>query len=383
MAQFFWTANPADIGGPPGNLGIVQPWEPLGTLRVVDETIQTGFPVAGVTASLEITVASNSSLRRLAALVSVDGVAIPQVVDAEIWMHYVAIGTNETRGALRADLAATAATATVLVGGLKNTGTTTENGRYLNGGFSALDSGPGAGPDVYKQRLRAEGSTFLAKLWRAADPEPANWLLVSNAVGVSTPGAVGWFQFRSVASEKRRIIAIGVGTDGDSAPDAAPTMVPGPAAATAFASAASLGMAGLGHLRQRAAVAVPGPAAGSDAIGKLRLPGQATTRLPAPMAIALGASGGFSTLAASLSGLSANAAARLRVIGNLAALIRIPRLVASAGAGGLAFLVPTPGRTSTAAAGSRDRQAGKVHRQLVPIARPRLVKISAEETNDG
>lgn len=381
MARFFWQPDTADIGGPPSDLGIVQPWDPLGVFTVVDETAQTVFKVPGVAATLEITHPTSGALRRLAAFVSIGGIPLPETADAEIWMHFVANGAvNETRNALRADLSTSTATATLLTGGLRRAEGQSENARYLNGAFLELGTGPGGPQNIYKQRVRAEGSTLFTKVWRAADPEPAGWTITTPNVDVTGPGAVGWFQSNTDTVWRPRIVAIGIGTGGDSAPDA-----PIPSASTAAAAIATVVAAMVstasGRLRHNATIAGSGIAAISAGIAGQRFAGPLVGRLPGPKANASGATGGMSALAAVIAGPAASAVGRLRAFGTVAGSIPPSGLMATARAGALP--APTPGRTLRPAPGDRRIEIETGRHLLVPDLPAASAVIFPEETDNG
>lgn len=386
MVQFFWTASPADIGGPPSDLALVQPWAPFSAIEVVDEATATPPTDPSFPASLEIRRTQTGGARRLVAFTAIGGVPVPDSADAEVFMHFVAIGSaNEARAALRANLSMPDSSATTLTGGLKRSQGEGELARYIDAVFTELARDPSLnqGANIYKQRVRVEGDLLRARIWLAADPEPADWQLSATGLGIADPGAVGYFQFSNTTNFFNRVLALGIGTDGDPAPTevtgSSGEAISGPAAM----SVRGLAFAGSGRIREFGSATAAIAAPRTQAAGGPAHRGVALLRLATPGASATGAFDGLSRAAARLARTLANAAGRLRVSGLLAPALAAPRIAASGTGASPAGPGLAPGRTLRVFAPDRHRRAAAGARMLVPSDRVGPLAFSPEEIDHG
>jgi hypothetical protein len=95
--------------------------------------------------------------------------------------------------------------------------------KYTDGNLTTLARfGSPAEDTFYYRRFRAHGEEIKAKVWRAADPEPAGW---DVSVTDGDHGS-GWVGLGSYDGETVQTDSIGVGTGGSSAPgpDAVPSV---------------------------------------------------------------------------------------------------------------------------------------------------------------
>src|SRR5690606_34628530 len=89
--------------------------------------------------------------------------------------------------------------------------------KFVAGTFTALaTTSAGVDNDPVWMRARVVGDELKLKIWRYGSPEPSSWALEATDNSLAAPGYVGVSTF---ARATWHLIAVGVGTGGDPAPD--------------------------------------------------------------------------------------------------------------------------------------------------------------------
>lgn len=217
MAQFYWEALDDDIGGPPSNCVLTQPWASWTSLNIGIETEPNTVTLLNERAHL-ICNASGSS-RRGIIWSEIGGVEVPSSANSEIWMLFVPQGAGSD-GRLALRMSGAASSENCYLGGYRRYTSNAQQGKYVSGTYSDIGTATyNPGYKAYEARHRVNGTTIQTKVWLHGDPEPETWTLSNTDASITTAGGHGLFQFNpSGSGSALRIFAVGIGTDGDTAP---------------------------------------------------------------------------------------------------------------------------------------------------------------------
>jgi len=207
MAQYWWTPDPADLGGAPsdwtsvvGNRG----------LEVKEDSSER----------LYLQIGGGSNTITMQTLDSVGGVSLTNLQDTEIYAEYFfdsAIEGPGNRDMRQIHRFSGPSNRTGYTFG--NSSSSIEVNRFLNGGFGTLATQSGVVPTSGSQRIftrsSSVGSAQKVRQWYNAAPEPLTWNLEVTNTEIVQTGRVGQYSYWS---EYFRLYGMGIGTDGDAAP---------------------------------------------------------------------------------------------------------------------------------------------------------------------
>jgi len=215
MAQYWWTPASGDIGSSPTGWSVGSAWDASINDPIVGQN--------GTTSELYVEFSGLGKRDDQAWFIdSINGTSITSITDAELFFVIDFMDDQSSvSGLFRAQK--TAKTGAVVEFFERNQDVRLdmfEAGVVTSVGSANL---PVYNTDRTNFRSHVVGTAVKSKSWFASVSEPASWDVEGTNTIVSASGGVGIY---SGWQGTFRIIAIGVGTDGDAAPSSAPATGP-------------------------------------------------------------------------------------------------------------------------------------------------------------
>lgn len=195
MAQFYWEALEEDIGGPPSNCILSQPWGSWSSLNIGIEETPNSVSLLNERAHLICDASGNS--RRGIVWSEIGGVSVPASANSEVWMLFAPQGaSSDTRLALR--MSGAASSENCYLGGYRRYARNAQQGKYVSGSYTELGTAAyNPGYAACEARMRVNGTSVQTKVWLHGDPEPETWTMSHTDSSVSGAGGHGFFQFNA------------------------------------------------------------------------------------------------------------------------------------------------------------------------------------------
>lgn len=234
MAKVFWTPNPADEGSAPSDITYEDAWGITESVTVNEDPDNE--------LALVVDHGPQTAARRAVRISEIAGLDVDEENDIELYVKYRIRGAGNDIYILTRilnDIAdPTNEEHAVFFRKQRGSGGVRTLSYYNDSSATTLDSENDADTAniVRHAVLRVVGTSAQARSWKDGDPDPGSFQLSGSQSVVNSYGGIGFGRFTGSAFEESYIYAIGVATEGETAPQTE-TDVTAPSLTSASATA--------------------------------------------------------------------------------------------------------------------------------------------------